>query len=100
MTGKIIVEGEYQLLGTVVAVQANYYRVRLEVGEYNRLSKQNEQHHKQKQDKGKDIEGNLPTTHYPSPITHDPLPLIHSELLCTRRTRLKKIGQQVMVAIA
>ncbi|MDH6098074.1 small ribosomal subunit biogenesis GTPase RsgA [Anabaenopsis sp. FSS-46] len=50
-----------QLLGTVLAVQANFYRVRLdvEVG-----------------------------------VLDDPAPLI---LLCTRRTRLKKIGQQVMV---
>ncbi len=45
------------LLGTVVAVQANYYRVRLDAFE------------------------TLPGT----------------SLLCTRRTRLKKIGQQVMV---
>jgi ribosome biogenesis GTPase len=50
-----------QLLGTVLAVQANFYRVRLdvEVG-----------------------------------VLDDPAPPI---LLCTRRTRLKKIGQQVMV---
>lgn len=47
------------LLGTVLAVQANYYQVRLE----------------------------------PSPLVPDSLPL----LLCTRRARLKKLGQQVMV---
>lgn len=45
------------LIGTVVAVQANYYQVRLD-----------------------------------SPISPCP-----STLLCTRRSRLKKIGQQVMV---
>ncbi|MBE9209663.1 small ribosomal subunit biogenesis GTPase RsgA [Nostoc sp. LEGE 06077] len=50
-----------QLLGTVLAVQANFYRVQLD---------QQEQEKKM---------GHL------------------SLLLCTRRTRLKKIGQQVMV---
>ncbi|MBD2663359.1 putative ribosome biogenesis GTPase RsgA [Richelia sinica FACHB-800] len=49
-----------QLLGTVLAVQANFYRVQLDT-----LGVDNELH---------------------SPM-----------LLCTRRTRLKKIGQQVMV---
>jgi ribosome biogenesis GTPase / thiamine phosphate phosphatase len=48
--------GVSKLLGTVVAVQANYYRVRLDASS---------------------IEGEF--------------------LLCTRRARLKKIGQQVMV---
>lgn len=47
------------LLGTVVAVQANYYRVRL--------------------DPAQNLQADL------------------VELLCTRRSRLKKIGQQVMV---
>lgn len=46
-------------LGTVLAVQANYYRVRL--------------------DPGQNLQAEL------------------VELLCTRRSRLKKIGQQVMV---
>jgi ribosome biogenesis GTPase len=49
------------LLGTVLAVQANYYQVRLESQESGEFS--------------------------PSPPA----------LLCTRRSRLKKIGQQVMV---
>ncbi len=47
-----------QLLGTVLAVQANFYKVQLDVGNQEINS---------------------------------------SFLLCTRRTRLKKIGQQVMV---
>jgi len=50
-----------QLLGTVLAVQANFYRVHLDEKEV------------------------VENTHPPS------------LLLCTRRTRLKKIGQQVMV---
>ncbi|MEH2272244.1 MAG: small ribosomal subunit biogenesis GTPase RsgA [Nostoc sp.] len=59
-----------QLLGTVVAVQANFYRVHLdqEDGEMREMREQD-----------------------PSHLPYPPL------LLCTRRTRLKKIGQQVMV---
>ena len=64
-------ENSSDLLGTVVAVQANFYRVRIDLGGIR--------------DKG-DNEKNLQ-----SPI------LIPQYLLCTRRTRLKKIGQQVMV---
>lgn len=51
------------LTGTVLSVQANYYRVRLSPVAV-------------------DFSGTLPTT---------------STLLCTRRARLKKMGQQVMV---
>ncbi|MEH2381901.1 MAG: small ribosomal subunit biogenesis GTPase RsgA [Nostoc sp.] len=61
-----------QLLGTVVAVQANFYRVQLdqEDGEMGEMGEMREQ-----------------DPHLPHP----------PRLLCTRRTRLKKIGQQVMV---
>ncbi|MFO5491527.1 MAG: small ribosomal subunit biogenesis GTPase RsgA [Cuspidothrix sp.] len=59
-----------QLLGTVLAVQANFYRVQMD--EVKRS--ENEE--------GRRNDIPLP----PAPI-----------LLCTRRTRLKKIGQQVMV---
>ena len=55
------------LVGTVLAIQANYYQVQLDGGQGNR---------------GKDGEtGGQP------PLT----------LLCTRRSRLKKLGQRVMV---
>ena len=64
-----------QLLGTVLAVQANFYRVQLDLGD--------------KGDKGDSLENSSPTP--PLPPSSPPL------LLCTRRTRLKKIGQQVMV---
>lgn len=57
-------EAAPQLLGTVVAVQANYYQVRLD-------------------------------STYLLPAKPQALEL--TELLCTRRARLKKIGQQVMV---
>lgn len=53
-------QGPNSLTGTVVAVQANYYHVRLD-----------------------------------SPPSVSTLPFLR--LLCTRRTRLKKIGQKVMV---
>lgn len=56
---------EPQLTGTVVSVQANYYKVQL------------------------DITHSFP----PLPLPPSPPP----PLLCTRRARLKKIGQQVMV---
>ncbi|HLP91680.1 MAG TPA: small ribosomal subunit biogenesis GTPase RsgA [Nostocaceae cyanobacterium] len=54
-----------QLLGTVLAVQANFYRVQLDDGENREIN---------------------------SSLSSSP-----AVLLCTRRTRLKKIGQQVMV---
>lgn len=57
------------LSGFVVAVQANFYRVRLE--------------------------GDRPLT--PARVGCSPETATPLELLCTRRARLKKIGQQVMV---
>ncbi|NES99018.1 MAG: small ribosomal subunit biogenesis GTPase RsgA [Sphaerospermopsis sp. SIO1G1] len=62
-----------ELLGTVLAVQANFYRVQLDEGVRSPEVISYSPHH---------------------PIT---LPADHLTLLCTRRTRLKKIGQQVMV---
>lgn len=61
------------IFGTVVAVQANFYRVRIEEGRRQKAIPPNPLR------KGE--------RNYPSP----------QYLLCTRRTRLKKIGQQVMV---
>ena len=74
MTGENFVAAG-QLLGTVVAVQANFYRVQLDEkgGEMREIREMREQD--------------------PPHLPHPPHPL----LLCTRRTRLKKIGQQVMV---
>jgi ribosome biogenesis GTPase len=62
-----------QLLGTVVAVQANFYQVQLDLewGEMREMGGMREQY-----------------------LLNPPHPPM---LLCTRRTRLKKIGQQVMV---
>jgi len=64
-----LLEDSSPLLGTVVAVQANYYRVRLD--------------EQQTADSKRDL------------VAPRPSPL--APLLCTRRSRLKKIGQQVMV---
>jgi len=61
-------EASVPLLGTVLAVQANYYQVRLEQG--------------------------LEAANAQDPLSNSEYP---STLLCTRRARLKKIGQKVMV---
>ncbi|MCX7594104.1 MAG: ribosome small subunit-dependent GTPase, partial [Fischerella sp.] len=60
-------------LGTVLAVQANYYKVQLDLGV------------------GEPESGRVRVNSSTSLSHHFPI------LLCTRRTRLKKIGQQVMV---
>ncbi|WP_414583727.1 small ribosomal subunit biogenesis GTPase RsgA [Scytonema sp. PCC 10023] len=75
MTGEGL-ETTDQLIGTVLAVQANFYRVQLdvEIGEMREMREMREQ--------------NPPDPPHPLPA-----PI----LLCTRRSRLKKIGQQVMV---
>ncbi|MDM9385077.1 small ribosomal subunit biogenesis GTPase RsgA [Chlorogloeopsis sp. ULAP01] len=78
-----------QLLGTVLAVQANYYRVQLdlEVEEWERRTKGVEG-----TEEVMGVNSSPPSLSPPIPPSpHLPL------LLCTRRTRLKKIGQQVMV---
>ncbi|MBW4687104.1 MAG: small ribosomal subunit biogenesis GTPase RsgA [Komarekiella atlantica HA4396-MV6] len=80
MRGEDIAENG-QLLGTVLAVQANFYQVQMDAG--GEESKGAEEK--------KDLNAPLP------PCFSAPLPLHSSLLLCTRRTRLKKIGQQVMV---
>ncbi|MHC0061698.1 small ribosomal subunit biogenesis GTPase RsgA [Nostoc sp. UIC 10890] len=69
-----------QLLGTVVAVQANFYRVQMDQEDGEQRSRRAEEK----------LNLNPPLPLCPSA----PLPPL---LLCTRRTRLKKIGQQVMV---
>ncbi|MBE8969897.1 small ribosomal subunit biogenesis GTPase RsgA [Nostocales cyanobacterium LEGE 12452] len=78
-----------QLLGTVVAVQANFYRVQMdqEAGEQRSSTSLREAAPTTTlSDRGAEEKLDLNAS-LPSP------PL----LLCTRRTRLKKIGQQVMV---
>ncbi|MEH2287447.1 small ribosomal subunit biogenesis GTPase RsgA [Nostoc sp.] len=79
MTGEIFA-ATGQLLGTVVAVQANFYRVQLD--------REDGEHRSKGAEEKLNLNASLP------PCPSAPLP---SLLLCTRRTRLKKIGQQVMV---
>lgn len=68
-------KGSSPLLGTVLAVQANYYQVRLDQPQELNV------------EEGLKVEGSEDQPSKEQPAT----------LLCTRRTRLKKIGQKVMV---
>jgi ribosome biogenesis GTPase len=80
---KVELENENPLLGTVVAVQANYYRVRLDL---------DETHDSRLTTHEKIFSFSSPPASPASPASPAP-----PALLCTRRARLKKIGQQVMV---
>jgi ribosome biogenesis GTPase len=66
------------LFGTVLAVQANFYQVQLDLGLGD------------SSDNTEIVESNKQSNN-PKSIIQNP------KLLCTRRTRLKKIGQRVMV---
>lgn len=85
-----------QLLGTVLAVQANFYRVQLDskAGEAQAA----EEVEGERKERGL-LADNPIYSCSASPVSS--VPLISSPnpplLLCTRRTRLKKIGQQVIV---
>ncbi len=70
-----------QLFGTVLAVQANFYKVQLDFGKDGEMGRWGDR---------EDKEFSPPTP----PTPPSPLPSI---LLCTRRSRLKKIGQHVTV---
>ncbi len=72
-----LLEDSSPLVGTVVAVQANYYRVRLDTQAIGDRSRE---------DSGDEGDKKKVVSSPASPT-----------LLCTRRARLKKIGQQVMV---
>lgn len=78
MTGEGL-EATEQLIGTVLAVQANFYRVQLE----------------EKGEKEGEFSLTLSLPHSLTPPTSSSSHAL--VLLCTRRSRLKKIGQQVMV---
>ncbi len=75
-------ESDRPLVGTVMAVQANYYWVRLDVG--SALEHQDDH-------SGGENGGEVKTQNSKLKTQNSKL------LLCTRRTRLKKIGQRVMV---
>ena len=85
-----------QLLGTVLAVQANFYRVQLD-------SKAGEAEEAEEvegvREEGSLLRDSLIFSSSASPASFTPSPSCSNPrfLLCTRRTRLKKIGQQVIV---
>ncbi len=89
------VEDSSPLLGTVVAVQANYYQVTLDTQESEDTS----------QEPGERIfnSSSPPASSSPSApsassaSSSPPASPAPPALLCTRRARLKKLGQQVMV---
>jgi ribosome biogenesis GTPase / thiamine phosphate phosphatase len=99
-----------QLLGTVLAVQANFYRVQLDVTE-TETRRHGDTETRRHGDAETRRRGDTETRRYgekseieiasmaTSANTDNSVPAsVHLPLLlCTRRTRLKKIGQQVMV---
>lgn len=94
------------LLGTVLAVQANFYQVRLDQPEALNVGKLNVESWQEE-----NIQPSNQSLPYPcgeryanrfsfgvqGTLREQPSNLQPSTLLCTRRTRLKKIGQRVMV---
>ena len=86
-------EATKQLIGTVLAVQANFYRVQLDAGEQREVrAEASSVSVSSSRSEARNFGGSLGAEEMKPP--NSPLPLI---LLCTRRSRLKKIGQQVMV---
>ncbi len=96
MTGKSV--STKQLLGTVLAVQANFYRVQMDEGERSQEVGAQGLRPVRSQESEEIIETSSSSSSSLSPVTCHLSPSSLSPiLLCTRRTRLKKIGQQVMV---
>jgi ribosome biogenesis GTPase / thiamine phosphate phosphatase len=90
MTGKSV--STKQLLGTVLAVQANFYRVQMdEVERSQEVGAQGLRPFRSQE--SEEIIETSSSSSLLSSATCNLSPI----LLCTRRTRLKKIGQQVMV---
>ncbi|NMG10194.1 small ribosomal subunit biogenesis GTPase RsgA [Brasilonema sp. UFV-L1] len=94
------------VLGTVLAVQANFYQVQLDVGDKSiQNSKSRSVVSRSREAKpwaeAKDVIQNLESPPTSSTPRSPDLPIARQSdrlvLLCTRRTRLKKVGQQVMV---
>lgn len=72
-----------RFLGTVLAVQANFYKVQLD--------------QEWKGGETVNLDDPIPILPNPHSLRSCESPVPQSFLLCTRRSRLKKIGQQVMV---
>ncbi|TBR61594.1 ribosome small subunit-dependent GTPase A [Westiellopsis prolifica IICB1] len=81
-----VLQDSLRLLGTVLAVQANFYRVQLDLGSKEKYKEDKEDKEDKKLFSPLSIPSSLSVASLYPPL-----------LLCTRRTRLKKIGQQVMV---
>jgi ribosome biogenesis GTPase len=91
MTVKACLTCNQQLVGTVLAVQANYYKVRLDWEAQQKLPRETEPGVRQVNSSTLGEAALWASTPLLSSSSQTPV------LLCTRRTRLKKIGQQVMV---
>jgi ribosome biogenesis GTPase len=91
------------LVGTVLAVQANFYQVQIDTGlagtgESLEVTAPQEYSNNPKSRALLKLGGNLPADAPTSlPLTLTRPKIQNLKLLCTRRTRLKKIGQRVMV---
>ncbi len=92
MSGEASLKDYGQLLGTVLAVQANFYKVQLDEEEERETRGQGDKGARGEGDKGiREFSSCAASAALASTIPNPPM------LLCTRRTRLKKIGQQVIV---
>ncbi|MBD2345875.1 small ribosomal subunit biogenesis GTPase RsgA [Anabaena subtropica] len=94
---KVLTTGQF--IGTVLAVQANFYKVQLDQEAGEQGSREKSERRLPPMGEAPPLvigtsEGTREKVHLDSPLPLCPLPPL---LLCTRRTRLKKIGQQVMV---
>jgi ribosome biogenesis GTPase len=92
-------------VGTVLAVQANYYQVRLDEGKAEEKAEEKAEGRRQKAEedgetvRSRDREQFDPSCPTTPPPHHSTISRFNhpTTLLCTRRSRLKKIGQKVMV---
>lgn len=91
MSGEASLISPRDLTGTVLAVQANYYRVQLDL-----RAGEAQEPRKERSSLSKNIifDSSASPESSATSASINPLPPI---LLCTRRSRLKKIGQQVIV---
>jgi len=86
------------LLGTVVAVQANYYHVQLDALGESGVRLRRERAAEQSQEPGGTRESGVASGSDSTQATTSNQPsIVPLMLLCTRRSRLKKMGQRVMV---
>ncbi|UBF25294.1 small ribosomal subunit biogenesis GTPase RsgA [Kovacikia minuta CCNUW1] len=86
------------LTGTVLAIQANYYHVQLDLGQESEArSQEPEEGERGRGGEGEDLIQNSKFKIQNSSPTLQTPRSVPPTLLCTRRSRLKKLGQKVMV---